>query len=367
MFVMTLGGRAGVTVAAGNFVRMLSPVMIARNRPVVMLLVVSCLVGGCSSESRSSPGTAPASSASTSTTATAGLITLTDRRTVDPCGLVPLSVLTRFGRVQRGQSGEGGLLACDIYITSAGHGETGVRKQIDATPTSTRDIQLHDLVVEQIPGGLRTVRPRFENTQDAEGCVHEVDFADGSAVSVVAFEPSNLAADVFCMIGKATLAAVVATLRNGHIQRRHWPAGTLASRPDLCGMVPPKVRALVPGLGSAGLLASPGGATCIWNANNRVSLTWGIGAVPIGLASSANVPSPYEQHVKIAGRRTTLDSVVPGRCTAMTLGKPLDVVGFDGKPYQEQAIVVVYADRSPTDLCASTRNVATRIWPKLPR
>lgn len=367
MFVMTLGGRAGVAVAAGSFVRMLASVMIARNRPVVMFLVVSCLVGACSTESRSSLDTAPRSSASTSTTATAGLITLTDRRTVDPCGLVPLTVLTRFGRLQRGQSGEGGLLVCDIYITSADHGETGVRIQIDATPTSTRDIQLHDLVVEQKPGGLRTVRPRFENTQDVEGCVHEVDFTDGSAVSVVAFEPSNLAADVFCMIGKATLAAVVATLLNGHIQRRHWPAGTLASRPDLCGMVPADVRALVAGLGSAGLQASPGAARCVWNADNRVSLTWEVAAAPINVRSSTAVPPPYEEHVVIAGRRTTLDSVVPGRCTAMTLGKPLGVVGFDGRPYQEEAVVSVYADRSPTDLCASTRNVASRIWPQLPR
>jgi hypothetical protein len=182
-----------------------------------------------------------------------------------------------FGRVQRGQSAYG-LPACDMSITSADHGETGMRIQIDAMPTSSRDIQLHDLVIDQKPGGLRIVRPRFENTRDVEGCVHEVDFADGSAISVLAVDPSNLAADVFCMIGKATLAAVVATLLSGHVPRRRWLAGTLASRPDLCGMVPPDVRALVPGLGSAGLQALPDGARCVWTADTRVSLTWEIGA-----------------------------------------------------------------------------------------
>jgi hypothetical protein len=337
----------------------------ARGRCIAVAVATCGVLAGCSGHGHAAPGSA--SSARTSASAPSKSITLTDRRTIDPCSLVPQEALTRFGRVLRGQSPEG-LLACEIDIMMADHGEAGVRIRIDATPTSATDIQVHDLVVDAKPGGLRIVHSRYENTREAEQCVHELDFADGSAIGVVAFAPSNLANDDFCMIGKAALAAVLNTVTSGHMQHRTWPPGTLASRPDLCGMVTRDALALVPGMGLADHQESPGGVECTWKVSDVISLSWSVIAAPIDAEpASGGPPRPYEDRVKIAGRPTTIINLYFRRCSAMTPGKPLGVKGLDGAPYREVALVYVSAPLATKQLCEITRKVAAKIWPQLPK
>ena len=331
-----------------------------RGLRLVVVAAFGLLLADCSANGGQSPATHSPSVRSSAGAA----ITLADRRTVDPCGLIPLAVLQKFGRVTEGQSGEG-LLRCEVSILMADGGEAGLGIQIDTKAMAAKDIKLHDLVVEERPAGLRIVRSRYENVRNVEQCVHELDFADQTAIDVGAYAPSNLASDDFCMIGKAALAAVVATVTSGNIRHRTWPAGTLAGRPDLCGMVTRDVRALVPALATAKLEKSPSGIDCTWRMGDLAGLRWTVGVTT--MKPIAGAPRPYEKHAQIAGRRTTLIDLYPGSCTATTPGCPLGVAMIGGAPLREQAEITVSAPSAPTDLCDMAGKVAARMWPKLPK
>ena len=195
-----------------------------------------------------------------------------DRRTIEPCSIVPAQALRTFGRLDYGRSEEG-LLACDIRITMADGGVAMLTVRLDAQPVTAAEIRLHDLVAEPQRDGITRIRPRYENTRDIEQCVHQLQLADGTAVAVEAGAPSNLATDDFCIIGKAGLAAALTTVLHGSFTRHGFRAGTLASTPDFCGLVPADAPGLVPPLAAAKLEARAGGIDCIWKGTEGTVLS----------------------------------------------------------------------------------------------
>jgi hypothetical protein len=290
------------------------------------------------------------------------VIALTGRRTIDPCSLVPPSTLAKFGRVAEGQS-DGELLACDMSVTMADHGVAGVTIRLDATPTSATDRTIHFLVADHEPRGLSMLHPRYENTQTVEDCVHQLDFADGSAIGVEAGPVSNLATDDFCRIGRAALDAVLATVISGRLGHRSFPAGTVAARGDICAMVSPDTVALVPTLRSARLDQAPGGAQCTWR-NGYTALQWSLNALP---GISTQPIAPYEQRVDIAGRPSLVTNYPTVQCRILTAGHALGVTDLHGKQTREVFAVSIFAPLDDTTRCQIARQVAARVWSRLPR
>lgn len=331
------------------------------SRSVIVAVLAFGLVAACAGGAKRGDPTVRASPPSP--TPRPSVITLPDRRTIDPCGLVPLSTLQKFGRVTEGQS-VNGLLACDVSITMADHGEAALTIRLDEPRVTQSDMTMHDLVTESESLGLSVVHPRYENTRDSQACIHQLNFADRSAIGVDAFAPSNLATDDFCLIGKAALAAVVSAVRRGHLKHRTFPANTLAARPDICGMVTPDIRGLVPSLRSATLDESPGGVRCVWK-NGEFSLMWSIYATP--RAGMSYEPRPYLDRAQIAGRETVLTRLIPGRCDATTSGHALGVTDVEGNADWEVAALTIFGPTDPDSLCVIGRNVAAMLWPTLPK
>jgi hypothetical protein len=323
--------------------------------------VTACAVLAACSSGGSPHRTSNASSRSTPAPSPAA-IALTDQRTIDPCSLVPRSALGRFGRVAEGQS-DSGLLACDVSVTMADHGVAGVTVRLDATPTSATDRTIHFLVADHEPGGLRLLHPRYENTQNVEDCVHQLDFADGSAICVEAAPVSNLANDDFCKIGRAALDAVLATVISGRLSHRSFPSDTVAARGDICALISPDMLALVPTLRSARLDQSPGGASCTWR-NGYTSLQWSLNALP---GISTQPIAPYEQRVQIAGRPSLVTNIPTVQCRVLTAGHALGITDLHGKQTREVFAVSIYAPVDDMTGCQIARKVAARVWSRLPR
>jgi hypothetical protein len=271
------------------------------------------------------------------------------------------STLTKYGRVTEGQSDDG-LLACDVSITMADHRVAGLTIRLDATPTPAAERIRHFLLTVPKPHGLSLVRPRYENTQSVADCVHELDFADSSAIAVEAGAPSNLANDDFCKIGGAALDAVLVTVTSGRLVHRSFPSNTVAARPDICEMVAPDTLALVPTLRSAHLEESPGGVQCIWR-NGLTELVWTLYAEPGTLERPI---APYQKRVDIAGRPSLVSNLPGTRCDVITVGNSLGVVDLHGKPTREDPVVSIYAGLDDTTRCQVARKVAARIWSQLP-
>ncbi len=286
-----------------------------------------------------------------------------DRRTIEPCSIVPAQALRTFGRVDYGRSEEG-LLACDLRITMADGGVAMLTVRLDAQPVTAAEIRLHDLVAEPQRGGITRIRPRYENTRDVEQCVHQLQLADGTAVAVEAGAPSNIATDDFCMIGKAGLAAALTTVLQGGFTRHGFRAGTLASTPDFCGLVPADAPGLVPPLAAAKLEARAGGIDCIWKGTD-VYVEWTVAAIaPADALTTGRTPGV--DLVTIDGRRTAIAGR-PGRCIATTLGKPLGMTGLGRRPLNEQAAIVVGGPFPSNSLCDFARAVAAKVWRRIPR
>jgi hypothetical protein len=272
------------------------------------------------------------------------------------------STLARFGRVAEGQS-DGGLLACDMSVTMADHGVAGVTIRLDAMPTSATDRTIHFLVADHQPHGLSLLHPRYENTQNVEDCVHQLDFADGSVIGVEAGPVSNLANDDFCEIGRAALDAVLATVISGRLSHRSFPSDTLAAGGDICAMISPDTLALVPTLRAAPLDQSPGGAGCTWR-NGDTALQWSLNALP---GISTQPVAPYEKRVQIASRPSLVTNFPTVQCRVLTAGHALGVTDLHGKQTREVFAVSVYAPLDDTTRCQIARQVAARVWSRLPR
>lgn len=338
-------------------------------RPVGALtpfLLAFVLVSGCATAISGTPRTPagagadsrPRSSSSSSAKPSEGTAAgmLGELTTIDPCSLTDTRKLASFGNAEPGVPDS--LDDCLIEVkTSAPEPVELYVGGLDRTE-SWPDINVKPATDRQ--HGLKVV----EYDSDSTYCNHLLVFADGITLSVNAAvyegeEPK------LCDIVQAAMNTVVDVLGGGDVKHRSFARNSLG-RVDPCGLVPVTALAAVPGLGSVRPKDYPAQHGCAWTApDNSVRLRI--------MFTAGEPPKPTGDGAKeatVAGRASVLSPTPRAGsyvfCAQQTGHIPFRAGGQSG--LVEIAAVFVRMKEGQLDAaCKAATDVATAVWPKLPK
>jgi hypothetical protein len=281
---------------------------------------------------------------------------LGDLTTIDPCSLTDPGVFDGFGTAKLGVPDS--LHDCLVEIKTSA--KSPVTLYVGGLDRTERYPDAAGKKSKDLPGGLRVVDYESEATR----CEQLLIFPDDITMSVYAAlddgeEPR------LCDMVTAGMDKAVEVVRDRGVTHYVFPSGSLGSI-DPCAVVPPEATEPAPGLGSAKPESWPARHSCFWasaDGNTRIRVNFLIGR-PI----EANGRGSRE--VSIAGRTTVVyQTPVSGDgvfCSAETSHIPFAVKGQSG--LVEAANLFVRLPEGQMDAaCKAAEEVATAVWPKLPK
>ncbi len=276
-----------------------------------------------------------------------------DPRTADPCSLLNVGSMQRFG--QATMIGDAGYpQACLIEISTGGDGLMWLWAMFsvaeDRAPAGVAE-RFGELTISREVAGDR-------------GCGRTVVLADRSRVYVTARAVRGAATEV-CAVADAGTQTAVLALSSGSLPRRDitGPPNALTRLDDACALLDQTALAQVPGLDATRRTPGFAGWRCTWGDNPAFLYDpWVVVAV--------NRWQPLSgQPVQIGGRSATVfpgDSNNPGRCEVDLVQRSYP--GISGNTRVELLEITVYLGaQQPTEAaCRSARGLAEAVAPKLP-
>lgn len=282
-----------------------------------------------------------------------------DPRTADPCGLLNVDSVQRFGQPTMIRD-IGYPHECVIDITTGGESYVWLWAKFEAAR-------------EQAPAGVTERLGELTISREvagASGCRRTVVLGDRSRVEVTAFGYRGTATDL-CAVADAGTQTVVLALSSGSLPRRGTsdPPNALTGV-DTCSLLDQAVLGQVPGLDASRRRAGFAGWLCVWGeaANPAFLEPWVRVAVERKLPLSG-------QLVQIGGRSAQVtpggSTNTPGTCLVELVQRSYaDAAGEPHINPRRVEVLQVWTSlgtEQPTDAaCRSATSLAEAAAPKLP-
>ncbi|HEU5470051.1 MAG TPA: hypothetical protein VFV67_05310 [Actinophytocola sp.] len=338
--------------------------MVGGLRRLTGALAVLLLVSGCATAISGSPRPAPdagktgrstPASARPATDTAAGL--LGELTTIDPCSLTDTKDLSSFGTVEVGEPDS--LDDCLIEIKTSA--PVPVALYVGGLDRSESWPEINVKRGRDLANGLKVVEYDTDDTY----CNHLVVFPDGITLSVNAsiYEGTERR---LCDIVTSAVDTAVEAIKDGDVRHRDYARNSLG-RIDPCELVPDAAVAAVPGLGTSVRPKDyPAEHGCAWTAADnsvrlRVMFIAGQPPKPTGEGAGES---------QVAGRASVL-SPTPEAGAYVFCGQQTGHIAFRAEGQSglvEIAAVFVRMKEGQIDAaCKAATDVATLVWPKLPR
>ncbi|WSQ10299.1 protein kinase [Streptomyces sp. NBC_01231] len=286
-------------------------------------------------------GRTDATDAKPSATASAGAIG--DERTADPCGLLDVASLSRFGATVLAPD-YGEFDRCDVLVrNNSGDDIADVQVNLD----SDRD-DFDGILSTHLTNGLTVVTLK----RDGRACERAVLTADGKQIRVIGKQFDEAAPDP-CQMADAATDHVVGVLADGPVPRRSSrPAANSLARLDTCALLDATELKRLPGVEADNRDRGFGSWACDWSSDD------GTREVEIQFSRDNSLDSDDGTPVNVAGTKSysIADEAEDDSCTVRTPHRTYtDSVG---DRTTELFQLTVYAPQPTEQLCDSAREFA---------
>ncbi|WP_405616042.1 protein kinase domain-containing protein [Streptomyces sp. NBC_00076] len=289
-------------------------------------------------------GRTDATDAKPSATASAGAIG--DERTADPCGLLDVASLSRFGATVLAPD-YGEFDRCDVLVrNNSGDDIADVQVNLD----SDRD-DFDGILSTRLTNGLTVVTLK----RDGRACERAVLTADGKQIRVIGKQFDEAAPDP-CQMADAATDHVVGVLADGPVPRRSSPpAANSLARLDTCALLDATELKRLPGVEADNRDRGFGSWACDWSSDD------GTREVEIQFSQDNSLDSDDGTPVNVAGTKSysIADEAEDDSCTVRTPHRTYtDSVG---DRTTELFQLTVYAPQPTEQLCSLAREFAAAV------
>ncbi|MEU4193513.1 protein kinase [Kribbella sp. NPDC026611] len=274
-----------------------------------------------------------------------------DPLTVDPCALIDVKALGRFGQTTF-EPAYGNFDRCDVVVTGKG-AEVDVRAELNLPNTLSPRGD-----VQKFTGNLRTVT---REKSEGDDCERVLVLSDRTQIQVQARHTDGTGMDV-CGMADAVTQKAINVLKAGPIPRRAepLPAASLA-HVNACTLLDSKDLELVPGVDATHPDTSFGNWSCGWESttsNQSVDLYFDRGQP---LNASDGTPTT------VVGRPAVVSNENDGPKTCAVVIVYRTYVESNGQDAVELVTMSVAGPAKPASLCGLATKLAQAAALKLPK
>ncbi|OLT11809.1 hypothetical protein BJF78_25995 [Pseudonocardia sp. CNS-139] len=277
--------------------------------------------------------------------------TIGDPRTADPCSLIDIAVLNRFGQAEIDRENSE-FSACRADMTAAsGAGVTYLvdflsPPEVGAAAPGAQFEQTGDLTIVRQPGG-------------PEQCERRLLFPDGNVVGIQAQLVDTISTDLCAIVDAGTDFAVQTIATTGVGTRTPLATTNPVAGTEACSLLTPSELAVVPGGDSARPESEYGGWGCIWEP---------------AVASDHLVRMDYYRRYPFHdgdgsgtafGGRPGAFLYQPGRYCLAQIDQR-DYTGDDGEAHIDAVRIFVFGPGDEQEQCHYATTLAAAVAPKLP-